>query len=592
VKQRRRGLLPVVGLLAPGLLPVVGLLAPGLLPALALLLAPTPLAAQVFDRPADERPPLPEPGPAGSPAVLPSGPEALRALLPPVGLPEAAGPRFVARGFRIHGVTAFDAETLRAVVAPWVGREIDSADLVAVQNALTNLYVEHGYVSSGALIPDQDPSEGFVEVHVVEGSLAAIRITEAGHFREGALRARIGLRVDRPLDLDTLEENLQRLQQDPRVERVHARLVPGERRGEAVLLVRVLDRSPYRVSLEASNHSPPAFGSYRGGLRLAHENLLGLGDTLEGRLLGSHGLLRGEVEYAVPLNARGTALRARADYADSRIVEGDFEALDIQTRYQAYGIGLDHPVYRTLQTLVTLGPLFEWRRADTCFAALEELIGCDPFSFLGSGAVDGVTTVSVLRLSGQWLRLERNQVFALRSLLSVGLPVLGAAGGGVDPDGQFVSWLGQFQWARRFERFGIQTIFRTDVQLTSDALPSLEQIPLGGHASVRGYRENLLVRDQGVVSSLELRVPVVRAEGRAIVEVAPFADFGYAKNRGRASPGPDVLASVGLGLRFRPTSRIDAALYWGHQLESVPTPAGTSDLQDDGIQFRVDWNAF
>jgi hemolysin activation/secretion protein len=566
--------------------------APLLPTALALLLSPAPLAAQVYDRPADERPALPEPAASGAPAVLPPGPEPLRAMLPPVPLPDAAGPRVPVRGFRIHGVTAFDAETLRAVLAPWVGREIDSLDLVAVQNALTNLYVEHGYVSSGALIPDQDLRDGFVEVHVVEGWLAAIRIGEAGHFREGALRARIGLGVGRPLDLDTLEQNLQQLQQDPRVERVHARLVPGERRGEAVLLVRVEDRSPWRVSLEASNHSPPAFGSYRGVLHLADENLLGLGDTLEGRLLGSHGLLRGEVQYEVPLNARGTALRARADYADSRVVEGDFEALEIETRYQAYRLGFDHPVYRTLQSQVTLGALFEWRRAETCFAALEDLIGCDPFSFLGSGAVDGVTTVAPLRLSGEWMRLERNQVFALRSLVSVGLPVLGAAGSGVDPDGEFVTWLGQFQWARRYERLGIQTIIRTDVQLASDALPSLEQLPLGGHASVRGYRENQLVRDQGVVSSLELRVPVWHAEGRAILEVAPFADFGWAKNRSRESPGPDVLASVGLGLRWHPTSRIDASLYWGHQLESAPIPAGTSDLQDDGIQFRVDWNAF
>jgi len=558
---------------------------------LALLLAPAPLRAQVFDRPADERPPLPEPGPLEAPEVLPPRAREERQLLPAIALPDTRSPRFLVRGFRIRGATAFDAEALRGVVAPWVGRELDSADLVAVQNALTRLYVDHGYVSSGALIPDQDLGDGFVEIDIVEGWLAAIRITEPGHFREGRLRARIALGLRRPLDLDTLEENLQLLQQDPRVERVHARLVPGERLGEAVLLVRIEDHSPYRLSLQASNYAPPAFGGYRGSLRLADENLLGLGDSLEGRLLGSDGLLRGEVQYQLPLNARGTLLRARADYADSRVVEGDFEALDIETRYQAYGLGLDHPIYRSLHSQVSLGLLFEWRRAGTCFGALEDLIGCDPFSFAGSGAVDGVTTVSVARLTGEWTRLERNQVFAARSLLSVGLPVLGAASGGVDPDGQFVAWLGQFQWARRYEPLGLQTIFRTDVQLTSDALPTLEQFPVGGHASVRGYRENQLVRDQGVVSSLELRVPVWRAEGRPIVEVAPFFDFGYAKNHGRASPGTDWLASVGLGLRLHPTRWIDAALYWGHQLESVPTPSD-SDLQDEGIQFRVDWHAF
>jgi hemolysin activation/secretion protein len=197
--------------------------------------------------------------------------------------------------------------------------------------------------------------------------------------------------------------------------------------------------------------------------------------------------------------------------------------------------------------------------------------------------------VSVLRLNFEWERLERNQVFAARSLLSFGLPVLGARSSRVFPNGQFVAWLGQFQWARRFEPWGIQTIFRTDVQLSSDPLPTLEQIPVGGHASVRGYRENQLVRDQAVITSLELRLPVWRVEGRSIVELAPFFDFGYAANRDRPTPGPDTLASAGVGLRLSPHSSIEALLYWGYQIDDVST---SGDLQDDGIQFRVRWNAF
>jgi hemolysin activation/secretion protein len=185
-------------------------------------------------------------------------------------------------------------------------------------------------------------------------------------------------------------------------------------------------------------------------------------------------------------------------------------------------------------------------------------------------------------------------------MLSVGLPILGASshdipasvlglGGLRQPDGQFVAWLAQLQWARRFEPWGVQAIFRVDAQLTSDTLPSLERFPLGGHLSIRGYRENQLVRDQGVVTSLELRLPIAPLEGRlGLFQLAPFADFGHATNRRNPTPDPTKLASVGIGLLWR-LGPVDASIYWGHHLVSVDT---SGYLQDDGIQFRVGVRVF
>jgi len=540
-------------------------------------------AAQAFDRPADERPELPafESAPPEGPILAPP---------PQVVSPGApAGPRFLVRGFRVHGATVFSDEELAEILDPYNGREISSEELADIRAALTRLYVDHGYVNSGALVRDQDLTDGIVDIQIVEGRLGAIRVSGQRRFRESRLRDRIAVGLKPPLDLRKLENNLQLLQQDPRIERLHARLLPSERLGEATLLVRVEERRPYRLDIEASNYAPVAFGGVRGQFRLAHENVLGFGDTLASRFLVAEGLLRVDGRYEYPLNARGTLLQLRGEYSNSRIVEEPFDILDIETDYYAARIGVTHPFYRSPRTQILAGLLLEWRRADTCFGALEDLIGCDPFDFVESGSIAGESTVSVARFNLEWERLERNQVFAARSLLSAGIPVLGARSSGVFPDGVFVAWLGQFQWARRFEPWGIQTILRTDVQLTSDALPTLEQIPVGGHASVRGYRENQVVRDQAVITSLELRLPVWRAEGRSIVELAPFFDFGYAFNRNRATPEPDTLASAGIGLRLFPHRSVEAQLYWGYQIDEVAT---SGNLQDDGVQFRVRWKPF
>ena len=123
----------------------------------------------------------------------------------------------------------------------------------------------------------------------------------------------------------------------------------------------------------------------------------------------------------------------------------------------------------------------------------------------------------------------------------------------------------------------------------ASGISTIERFPVGGHLSVRGYRENQIVRDQGVVTSLEVRVPVPILEGRiGAIQLAPFVDYGYASNRRNPTPDPDDLASVGIGLRWA-LGPAEAELYWGHGLVGVDT---SGDLQDDGVQFRVGVRAF
>ena len=144
---------------------------------LAASLAPTGASGQAIDRPADERPELPEFEEPGPPPLLPTIP-------PPAGPDAQLSTRagvFV-EGFRIVGGTVFTEEEIQQAVAPWSGRRIRSEDLVSVRNALTRLYVDRGYANSGALIPDQEVEDGVLEVRIVEGTLAEIRFSGNEQF--------------------------------------------------------------------------------------------------------------------------------------------------------------------------------------------------------------------------------------------------------------------------------------------------------------------------------------------------------------------------------------------------------------------------
>jgi hemolysin activation/secretion protein len=151
---------------------------------------------QVIQRPADERPELPDFEP----------PEEKEPILPPIIQPSepeeapSTGPGVFVKRYRIIGSTVFSKEELEGVVAPWTGQVIRSEDLVSVRNAITKLYLQHGYVNSGATLQDQDFENGVIEIHVIEGSLGEIRITSNEQFLSKYLSGRIRRGATVPLD--------------------------------------------------------------------------------------------------------------------------------------------------------------------------------------------------------------------------------------------------------------------------------------------------------------------------------------------------------------------------------------------------------
>jgi len=551
--------------------------------ALILLALPTGGRAQggpSWDRPVDRdlelpsfEPPEREPG----------------RILPPISLPEepsggglAAGQRIFVQGYRFRGNTRLSDAELQQVAAPFAGREVSFADLELLRDRLTRAYVRRGYVSSGALLPDQRVEDGIVWIQIVEGVLSELEIHTDGRLRESYLRKRLEPAPRAVVDLDRLERSLEILQQDVRIRRLRAELAPGDRRGESLLRLWVEERRPYWARLAFDNHRAPSIGSQRGQVELGTTNLSGFGDSLELSYAGSPGAHDAQGRYELPISRWDTRVALFARGIWSEIVEEPFEPLDIRSEIQSFGASLHQPVYRSLHDLLELSLAGEWRRSKTSLLGVGLPFGEGP-------SQNGVAKVSVLRLGLDWVHRGRDQVIAARSTLSWGIDALGATvNSGDTPDGRFVAWLGQARWARRLGLLDLQLIAREDVQLSSEPLLGLEQFSVGGHASVRGYRENELVHDNGVVSSIELRMPLFRPGRRRLaLELAPFLEHAHSWNRERATAGPTDLLSAGLGLRLAISERARVEAYWGQEIRRIEQ-AGPWDPQDSGFHFRVE----
>ncbi len=143
----------------------LGLLLRSVAAAIAIeLLAPfaRPQVGPLLEGPGRTRPELPDFTP---PASTPGN------VLPPVRVP--AEPdlknlftelRVLVREVRITGSTVIAGSGLDRIAAPYRGKRLSFADLEKLRDQPTLAYIERGYISSGAVIPDQTIRDGVVEI--------------------------------------------------------------------------------------------------------------------------------------------------------------------------------------------------------------------------------------------------------------------------------------------------------------------------------------------------------------------------------------------------------------------------------------------
>ena len=533
-------------------------------------------------------PPKPPQLPAVPPPVQPPALE-VPTPRPPSAIEQAAkGPKIFVKDIRLVGNTAFTSGQLSEVTSPYTNRELSAEDLEGLRLALTHYYINHGYLTSGAVIPEQDVADGVLTMQVIEGKLTEVNIEDNKWFRSSYFQSRINMAAGPPLHVGQLQERLQLLQANPRIERINAELLPGATIGENTLNVKVKEANPLKAWLEFNNYQSPAVGAEQGFITLAHRNLLGFGDTLSlqyGRSAGVNPMLN--FRYEIPVSPRDTTVSFQYRRFDFAVKEAPFDTLDIKNKAQIFGISARHPVYRTAEQELALSLTGEHERN-------ESLLGGNPFELV-TGSPNGRFRVTALRFGQEYSRRSSEQVLSVLSRLSVGVGAMGATANGDPnlPDARFFSWLGEAQWIRQLPLWRTQLVSRGVVQLSNDHLFPLEQIAVGGRYSVRGYREFTLIRDNAAMGSIEARVPVYTTKaGVDSVFIAPFFDFGHGWQTTAQTPGtpPKTLASVGVGAIWNFWRGSHFEIYYGKQLKRYDTDR--DNLQDHGIHLQLVVEAF
>ncbi len=530
----------------------------------------TPLPSDVLPKPSDENQLLPSPQLPNQPTLEQDYPDA----------------KFRVDRVEVLGSTVFNAEQFAAVTAPFVGRELTFAELLQVRDAITKLYTDNGYVTTGALITPQTVETGVIKIQVIEGSVEEIKIIGNRRLQSQYIRDRIQLGAGKPLNIPRLLEKLQLLRLDPRIQNLSAELQTGVHPGTNVLQVEVEEAETFKLTANLNNGRSPSVGSFRRGVDLQEANLLGMGDTLSVGYANTDGSNSINVGYTLPINARNGTVSFGFSQGWNRVIEEPFNVLDIQSNSRSYELSYRQPLVQKPTQELAIGLSFSRQESQTELGI--DNIG--PFRLSPGADANGKTNISALRFFQEYTQRSNQYVFAARSQLSFGVDWFDANISDNEPDSRFFAWRGQTQWVRQLAP---DTLFlaRGDFQLAANSLVPLEQFGLGGQLSVRGYRQDALLTDNGLLFSAEFRVPIVRsAKIGGVLQLTPFIDLGKGWNVKGENPSPSTLLSTGLGLLWKQGNHFSARVDWGIPLISVD--GEKRSLQENGLYFSVQYSPF
>lgn len=457
--------------------------------------------------------------------------------------------KFILSDITITGMTAYSAQDIRRLYAPYLGQEISVATLFDIMAAIQNKYFQDGYALTRVTLPPQDIKGGIARIDVAEGYVGAIEIDPSmpnDFITADAARRILAMR---PLNMMELERILLIMNALPRmgVGAILARVEqPDPENPNAVKLILRNEAVKETIAgLGFDNHGSVFTGPWqvsgyaRGfGIGAAHS-------TLEVSTLVSTSLPEQKfaaIDYTMPVfGASGANLSFSGSLALTE-PGSNLDILDIKGRSEFLSANISYPLIYQRAEVLKLDAGFDLRNADTDY--LDELLYDDRLRVARVGAHYSA--------SDSWYGVTLLDVRYAR-----GLDILGARETGSEflsrkdghSDFSKMNFLaGRLQsLPRDFELYAL-----INGQYAFDPLLSAEEFGFGGGTIGRGYNPSEIAGDSGIAGTLELRHNTGALPGVDFVRAQPyvFYDAGKVWNIDNNDTTHMSAASAGAGARF------------------------------------------
>lgn len=481
-----------------------------------------------------------------------------RGQLTPNAPPADSGPCFDIQTIAVEGVEAFSASRIAEIYSPFLNRCLAANDINGLIRSLTNLYLDAGYITSRAYLPNQNLTQGQLRLVVVEGFVETVEI-------EGASRKRLSSAFPgiegKTLNLRTIEQGIDAIGRSGADAKVD--FLPGSKLGATRLVVKVKNRPQRQFALGVDNEGSKATGCTRVSLTQAWNNPIGFNDlvwlNIQTTALGRDDRRKATslaASYSIPWGNWVETLSVNQYQYESWVSEavvpfatsGDSSSISLDSRYL---------LWRNQTGLTHLG--LRLKQQDT-----ENRVS-DVRLMTSSRQYSAASAYASYRHVGQ--RQEWQTELALHHGLSSDQAELG----GATPEAKFNKWTLDASYLKRsqWQQLPLEWRSQWQFQHSDDPLYASEQLSLGGQYTVRGFAEQSV---QGISGFFTRNSLSTIRPGR--LDSAGFWQPSIALDYGQLRTG-ESLSGAALGLS-----------YTGNQLQvqlEVGKALRTGALQEEGF---------
>lgn len=481
---------------------------------------------------------------------------------------EAAGPSGVDTG----DLKDLDSPEFRARVAAYVGRPLRLSDLDEIREIARSWYIDRGKPFLDVTAPPQNVTSGVVQIVVTQYRLGEVTVRGANHFSAPVVRRPLTLRTGDYLYLPRIEEELDRLNQNPFLS-VNAVFQPGKATGETDLILQASDRTPVRVYAGYNNRGFRQLGLDQFEVGVNWGNAFGAGDVLS-------------YQFSRAFTGRFAAHSASGVFGigprDKLLVFGSYSTVHPRIAEGFNNVG--HSGQASVRYSYAMPPL--GKASGSIQAGYDFKFTDNNLEFAGIEIIDSKIEVHqfpitvVLNLPDPLGQTS----FSNDLVLSPGhlsARNTDEALGALVPDAKARYAYNRFAVTRTTQLPKNMTwVIRGAAQVATGNLPNSEQIGGGGAGSARGYYSDTGVGSQGIIINTELRLPpfspatLVSPRNRLndTLQAGVFYDFVDIRQVRAVEGGspPARLESVGVLLNYSAAQRFDLSLDGGLQLRRGP----------------------
>lgn len=436
------------------------------------------------------------------------------------------------------GISMLSLKAQQSIINPYQNRCLSINEIQTVAKAITNYYIEQGYITSQAFIPEQDLAQHKLAIEIIEGRIESIDIENSSSNLSTMIYPNL---IGEILNLRDIEQGLEQLNRS-KTSKYTIDIQPGKINGYSrIVISKKSTKIPLSSQFTIDNSGTQSTGKTLITGRLWLDSILGLGE-----------------QWSVSANTD-------TDFSHSHYNRYYVASVNVPYGYWSYR----YQFYRnkTLQPFQSTGHTYDYKGKNTNQQFdVNQLIYRDgkqrltlQSSLKHKKALTQLSqqtltisspTLTSFSFSPQYSTILGQGYFTFNPAFELGLSVLGSSPDYIAVDSPRTHYR-KYSLSSSYQYYftnGMTYLTSFYGQYSPDNLYGIERVSIGGQYSVRGYQEQSLSGNCGLYWRNEINTKIASTDIGQLDFIAAL-DYGYIAGD-RYHVVQNTLAGGAIGLSF------------------------------------------